>query len=136
MPVLVAVLVWLVALISAGPAVAHQGDPNIDTAIVSLTPGLAQVEVSVVQGGIAPALSAYNPTGGRLEVQGADGRPFLRLGPPGTEADLDNPAYWHSTAPSGEARIPPAAFAGAAPRWRLAFRRPAWAWYVQRVPMI
>ncbi|HUZ29187.1 MAG TPA: hypothetical protein VMU90_08090 [Solirubrobacteraceae bacterium] len=129
-------LASLVALLMAGPASAHQADPNIDTAILALTPSLPGVEVSIVPGGLIPAVSAYNPTPGELEVLGGDGTPFLRLGPRGTEADINNPAYWRSTAPSGAARIPTGAFSGAAPRWRLIARRPAWAWYDQRVPVI
>ncbi len=130
------ILASLVALLIAGPATAHQADPNIDTAIVALTPSLPGVEVSIVPGGLIPAVSAYNPTPGDLDVLGADGTPFLRLGPRGTEANLSSPFYWRSTAPSGAARIPSGAFSGAAPRWRLISHRPAWAWYDQRVPVV
>jgi LPXTG-motif cell wall-anchored protein len=136
MPALIALLMWLGVLIGAAPAGAHQADPNIDTAILRLTPNASGIEVSIVQGGLIPAMSAYNPTGGQLEVLGADGAAFLRLGPRGTEANLASASYWRSTAPSGAARVPPGAFSGAPARWQLISRRPAWAWYDQRVPAI
>jgi hypothetical protein len=123
-------------LLALGPADAHEGDPNIDTVILGVHPALPGVEVDVVQN-IVPALSLRNSTPTELEVLDRSGLPFLRIGPGGAEGNLGAAAFYRSAAPSGAASVPANVAAGRAPtRWALLSRRPAWAWYDDRVPNI
>jgi hypothetical protein len=123
-------------LLAPGIAAAHEGDPNIDTVIVGLRPALSGVAVDVVQN-IVPALSLSNTSSGEVDVLDRSGIPFLRIGPRGAEGNLGAVAFYRSAAPSGAARIPASVAAGRArTRWVLLSRRPAWAWYDDRVPNI
>jgi hypothetical protein len=72
-----------------------------------------------------------------VAVLDGSGIPFLRIGPRGAEGNLGAAAFYRSAAPSAAASIPANVAAGQAPtRWVLLSRRPAWAWYDDRVPNI
>ncbi len=123
-------------LLAPGSAAAHEGDPNIDTVILGVHPVLPGVAVNVVQN-IVPALSLSNTSSREVAVLDRSGVPFLRIGPRGAEGNLGAAAFYRSAAPSGAASIPANVTAGHAPtRWVLLSRRPAWAWYDDRVPNI
>ncbi len=124
------------ALLGLGTAGAHEGDPNIDTVILGLHPATPGITVDVVQN-IVPALSLRNSSSGEVEVLDRAGVPFLRIGPRGAEGNLGAAAFYQSSAPGGVASVPPnVAARRARTRWMLLSRRPAWAWYDQRVPNI
>ena len=129
--------VLLAAALTAPPvARAHTGDPNIQTAVERVKPSLPGVTLSVVEN-VAPALSAQNASTQDLEILGPDGAPFLRLGPRGAEGNVNSPAFYRSSAPGGQAPVPPRARRGpVAPAWARLSRRPAWGWYEPRVPDI
>ncbi len=118
------------------PAGAHEGDPGIQTLITGIQPVLPGVSITTIQDAIAPALSAVNDSGDELEVLGPDGVPFLRLGRTGAFGNITSPAFFLSAAPSGETSVPSSARPGKRPVWVALSRKPAWAWYDQRVPGI
>ncbi|MFN2612043.1 MAG: hypothetical protein ABR536_01580 [Solirubrobacterales bacterium] len=123
-------------LLAFGSAYAHEGDPNIDTVILGVRPALPGVAIDVVQN-VVPALSLRNSTRTELEVLDRSGVPFLRIGPRGAEGNLGAAAFYRSAGPSGAVSVPANVAAGRAPtRWALLSRRPAWAWYDDRVPNI
>lgn len=129
-------LLLVVAVTGTPIARAHTGDPNIQTAVEQLKPSLPGVTFSVVEN-VAPALSAQNTSAQALEILGPDGAPFLRLGPRGAEGNVNSPSLYQSSAPGGQAPVPPRARRGpVAPAWALLSRRPAWGWYEPRVPAI
>ncbi len=130
------VVVPAALLLAPGFALAHEGDPNIQTVIEELMPAVPGVSVSVIQGSVVPSLEAYNPTPTELQVLGTDGVPFLRLGPSGTQGNAASPELYLSEAPSGAAGVPPGVHAGAPARWVPLSRRPVWTWFDQRVPAL
>ncbi len=136
--VVVAPLALLLAtgLLAPEAAMAHEGDPNIQTVIEELMPALPGVSVSVIQGSVVPSLEAYNPTATELQVLGTDGVPFLRRGRSGTLGNAASPDLYLSEAPSGAAGVPPGVRAGAPPRWIPLSRRPGWTWFDQRLPAV
>ncbi len=104
--------------------------------IVGVRPALPGIAVDVVQN-IVPALSLRNRSSAEVEVLDRAGIPFLRIGPRGAEGNLGAAAFYRSAAPSGAANVPADVAAGRArTRWVLLSRRPAWAWYDDRVPNI
>jgi hypothetical protein len=124
------------ALLGLGTAGAHEGDPNIDTVILGLHPPTPGIALDIVQN-VVPALSLRNSSSGEVEVLDRSGVPFLRIGPRGAEGNLGAAAFYRSSAPSGAAGVPAKVAAGRArTRWVLLSRRPAWAWYDERVPNI
>ena len=104
--------------------------------IVGVRPALPGIAVDVVQN-IVPALSLSNGSSAAVEVLDRAGIPFLRIGPRGAEGNLGAASFYRSAAPSGAANVPADVAAGhARTRWVLLSRRPAWAWYDDRVPNI
>lgn len=123
-------------LAAPGLAGAHDGDPNIDTLVLGVHPALVGVTVDIVQN-IVPALSLRNTSPAEVEVLDRSGNPFLRIGARGVTGNLGAAAFYRSSAPSGAASVPADVAAGRArARWVLLSRRPAWAWYDDRVPNI
>lgn len=130
------VLVTVITLAAAPLARAHTGDPNIQTTVEGVVPSLPGVGFSVAES-VAPALSAQNSSSQELEILGADGVPFLRLGPRGAEGNLNSTTFYQSAAPGGQAPVPARARNRlTAPSWVLLSRRAAWGWYEPRVPDI
>lgn len=80
---------------------------------------------------LAPQLAVYNPTGQRLTVFDRQGRPFLRIGPQGTQADLGAAAFHRSNTLMAPGSI--AEDAGEAPRWRQVEASPSWGWFDLRL---
>lgn len=91
-------------------------------------PGVTvQVRISA-----ADQLVVANPTATDLDVLGADGDLFLRIGPSGVLANLSSPTWYLSLNPEG-GQVPPAASAAAAPRLVRVSREPSWGWFDRRL---
>jgi hypothetical protein len=73
-----------------------------------------------------------NRTGRVLEVLDADGVPFLRLGPEGTEANLAA-AEWYRTAAAGDPAPTPVRATAIEPRWTRIADDPSWGWFDRRI---
>jgi hypothetical protein len=120
------------ALWSASPAAAHPADPTVRTVLDDVAPALPGVTVQVVEN-IAAQLVVENTTADVLAVLDDDGRPFLRIGPNGVEANLRSPSFWLSNSPSGGSSVPANATPGAEPRWARVASAPTWGWYDHRL---
>lgn len=123
-------LVALLLLLPAVPAHAHDNDPSVVARLDAVEPPLADGVVVEVRAGVADQLLLVNPTPTPVEVVGMDGRPFLRIGANGVEADVASPDWPLSNSPAGLASTPPP---GRPAQWRLVSREHSWGWFDHRL---
>jgi hypothetical protein len=132
---LVAVLVALMAvvLLPGAPASAHEQDPHVYTFLDEVIPAPPGVDIQVRQS-LVPELVVANRTQTPLDVLNATGRPFLRIAPDGTYADLASADWYTTNSPIGVADIPDFAQApDAPPRWVRITSSPSWGWFDHRM---
>lgn len=128
----VAVVGALALGVAGSDAGAHGSDPSIET-VVGLARPLPGVETEVVQS-VVPELSIVNRSRTELEVLDSAGTPFLRLGPRGTEGNLDAASFYRSGDPSGAEPVPARALRPHAPPvWAVLSRTPAWGFFDPRM---
>jgi hypothetical protein len=119
----------LVALLAAGSAAAHDFERRIQPVLEASVPGVTvQVRTNV-----APVMEVRNRTPHTLELLGNDGRPFVRLGPRGVEANVASPDLYRSNAPVPGTAVPAIAKPHASPVWVRIAREPAWSWFEHRL---
>lgn len=117
-----AVLLTAIAacLTVAGPASAHQADPNYDSVLRGVTPKVPGLQVSVLARG--DELAIANETGKTVEIPGYRNEPYLRLLPDGTvQENLKSQATYSNRDPKGTTPIPASATASgpdSPPQWR------------------
>jgi hypothetical protein len=125
---------WLVA--SALPVAAHAGTADgsrpFITGVEPAVPGIAATAV------FAGSWEINLVVGSNQDVSALDdgGRPFLRIGRRGVEADYGAPAWYLSAvAPnaSGAVRLPDGIGPASPPDWRLLSSGRAWAWFDPRI---
>jgi hypothetical protein len=118
--------------VPVGPAAGHSFtrtlEPVLDRGVPS-APGVS-VELRTI---VAPALFVRNDGRRPLEVIGVDGRPFVRIGPRGVEANVASPDLYRSNAPVPGASVPAVAQPDARPVWVRVARKPAWSWFEHRL---
>jgi hypothetical protein len=125
--------VLLLALAApVGPAAAHDFERGVKPMLEGVVPSVAGVSVEL-RTIVAPALYVRNTGRRPLEVIGSDGRPFVRLGPRGVEANVASPDLYWSNAPVPGAPVPSVARPRAAPIWVRVARQPAWSWFEHRL---
>jgi hypothetical protein len=123
-------LSWLVVL----PSLAHgpgSAAPTIVPVLGPIPDGLRALELQL-HNTLAPQLVVENPTAAVLEVEDERGRPFLRIGPQGVQADLNAQAWYRSYLPHGIA-MPAGLHAMTPPRWLSLRRQPSWGWFDPRL---
>lgn len=118
-----AVLLTAVAsclLAVAGPASAHQADPNYDSVLRGVQPKIPGLQVSILSRG--DELAIANETGKTVEVPGYRNEPYLRLLPDGTvQENLKSQATFTNQDPKGTTPAPASATASgpdSPPQWR------------------
>lgn len=116
----------------APPAAAHGFERALEPVLDGVEPSVSGVTVEV-RTVVAPALFVRNDGRRPLEVIGSDGRPFVRLGPRGVEANVSSPDLYRSNAPVAGAPIPTLAKPDASPIWVRVAREPAWSWFEHRI---
>jgi hypothetical protein len=115
----------------AAPARAHAGgDADVVLTLDELPQALEGTTVDVVDR-LAPQLVLANPTDRVVEVVGLDGRPFLRIGPDGVDANLAVADWYTTNDPFGTAALPGAV--GGADRWARVAAEPSWGWFDHRL---
>jgi hypothetical protein len=94
------------------------------------TSQVAGLEIRLSQGPV-PALYVHNSTARTLSIEGAEGEPFLRIGPAGVHANVRSPSY-HAGGALTIRNVPAWASASASPRWKKISDRPVWGWLEYR----
>lgn len=134
---LLTALLCLALGVSAAPALAHEGDPQVRSVLTSVQPGLPAEVVVQVQTSVAPQLVADNPTDVDLDVLDEQGQPFLRLSRSGVFANLESLDFYTTNNFAGSSAAAPRAVlersAPAAPRWIRLSRGSSWGWFDHRL---
>jgi hypothetical protein len=115
-----------------GAAAGHGSERVVEPVSAGLDPRASGVTVEV-RTIFAPALFVRNDGDALLEVLGSDGRPFVRIGPRGTEGNVSSPELFTSNTPVPGAPVPGRARPGAQPVWLTLARAPAWSWFEHRL---
>jgi hypothetical protein len=124
---LLALMVWPPA-----PSLAHEERSlHALTVLHRVAPPVEGLDIRVVHLG-APAMAVNNRTEARLTVLGADGEPFLRIGPHGVHANVRSPTAYRSVDPQGD-RVPERADPEATPRWVRFSTSSSWTWFDPRL---
>lgn len=112
---------------------AHEEVPGIRNELVEVEPALPPgITVQVVISA-ADQLVVANTSDEVLEVPGADGEPFLRIGPDGVAANFQSPTWHRTLNPDEGGALPPEADADAAPRFVRVSTEPSWGWFDHRL---
>lgn len=121
----------LATLAPATSAHAHEVDRDVRFVVESIEPELEGIDLVVVRG-IAPQVVVDNGTDAVLEVLDETGRPFLRIGPDGVEADQAAYAWVDTADPAG---IPPGVEVprDLPPEWSAVREEPSWGWFDHRL---
>lgn len=127
------VVAWLLAL-SGSAAADPAGPTHYRSSVTAVTPEVDGLEVAVIGGDSYVQVTA--PPGTRVEVEGYDDEPFLRIEPDGTvERNEASPSRWLNDARYGalDTEVPPEASAEAPPRWETIATDGTYAWHDHRV---
>lgn len=125
-------MAFVAPALAAAAALAHSEVPGFRNVLDGVSPSVPGLRIQVVTSA-ADQLVAENPTPTTLEILGAGGEGFLRIGPSGVEANLGSPDWYRSATPEGDGRVPSTAVAGAVPNWVRISVQPSWGWFDHRL---
>jgi MYXO-CTERM domain-containing protein len=116
---------------AATGAHAHEVDADVRFVIESISPEVEGLTFVVVRG-LAPQVVVENRTDLVLEALDEEGRPFVRIGPDGVEADQAAYAWVDTADPSG---VPPGLDLprDLPPSWSPVRDEPSWGWFDHRL---
>jgi hypothetical protein len=128
---LAAALSGLVA-IAAPPALAHQGNPNMESLVRAVEPAVPGVSLQVLNRDDRFELT--NRSNETVLIQGYDGEPYARITPDGTvSVNRNSPAYYLNTDRYGAVTVPATATAHATPDWRVQDKTGVFQWHDHRM---
>jgi hypothetical protein len=122
----------LCAGLAAGPASAHQGNPNFRSVVHGLTPAISGVQVQVL--GSDDRFELDNHSGRTITVDGYDSEPYARLMPDGTvEVNKRSPAGYLNEDRFAQSTVPAFAKAAAPPQWVVQSKTGRFQWHDHRM---
>ena len=125
---------WLAAvgLFGSSWLWAHGGghDTEVHAELDPLPAAMRGMQVQLADT-LGAQLLIENPTSRTLVISGRDGKPFLRLGPTGVEANLRHPDWLNTWLPGGLPGREPRR--GEGPDWQPVRQQPAWGWFDARL---
>lgn len=130
------VVVAAVALCALAPAVAsaHQGNPNYESVIDSVSPQAPGVKVTVVNRDDRFLLT--NRSGETVLIRGyeADPEPYARIEGDGTvQVNTNSKAYYTNEERDGDVAVPPGVDPTAPPRWKTIDKAGRFEWHDHRM---
>ena len=121
--------VLVAVLVSAAPAAAHQGNPNMLTRVDDTPSG---VTVDVINRD--DSLDLHNQSGQDVVIEGYDDEPYARLDADGTVfVNQNSPAYYLNDDRFGEVEVPDRADPEADPAWKELDRTGRFQWHDHRM---
>jgi hypothetical protein len=122
----------IAALVSCPAALAHGGGvPGYSSTVTSVTPAIAGVTLSVLDGD--DRLELVNESGQELVVLGYDGEPYLRFSTDGVHRNLRSPATYLNDDRYGSVELPASADPTAEPEWEQVSSRQVYEWHDHRI---
>jgi hypothetical protein len=119
------------ALVPAA-ALAHHGNPNMNSVVNQLTPHVPGVTLQVLNND--DRFQITNRSKDTILVQGYDGEPYARITPDGTVVvNHNSPAFYLNTDRYGAVTVPKTANAKAAPDWQLLDKTGVFQWHDHRM---
>jgi hypothetical protein len=120
-----------VALVCAPSAAAHgEASPLVRGVVDSIEPSMPGVRFTIVKGPAA-LVQVVNKSNSPVEIVSIDGRPFIRIGPRGVEANVASQAWFESGNPDGVATTQTKG--GKEPRWERVSQKPVWSYFEHRL---
>jgi hypothetical protein len=127
-----AALGGLLAIAAPTAALAHQGNPNMQSVVRSLEPDVPGITLRVLNRDDRFQLT--NRSKMTVTVQGYDGEPYARLTPDGSvEVNHRSPAFYLNTDRYGAVTVPSAATAKATPDWQMLDKTGVFEWHDHRM---
>jgi hypothetical protein len=127
-----AALSGLLAIALPTAALAHQGNPNMESVVRAVRPAVPGISLQVLSRDDRFQLT--NRSRVTVIVQGYDREPYARLTPDGTvEVNHHSPAYYLNTDRYGAVTVPRAASAKATPEWHVLDRTGVFEWHDHRM---
>jgi hypothetical protein len=116
-----AALAALAAALLAPPALAHEGSPDYESLVRSVTPRIPGFAVEVLNGD--DRLEVRNTGTATVTIEGYNDEPYLRLRPGGiVEANLRSPAQYLNQDRFTGAKVPASADPKAVAQWKVVAR--------------
>jgi hypothetical protein len=122
----------LICLLTAIPALGHEGDPNFRSEIDSVRPSVPGVSFQVLNYDADMELVVRE--GHEVTIYGYEGEPYARVLRDGTvQENQRSPATYLNADRYAEAQVPEAADPGASPEWRTVDRSGTLRWHDHRM---
>jgi hypothetical protein len=128
-----ATVIALTALCAfAPPAIAHQGNPNYESRVLSLEPAPSGVEATVL--GNDDRIELRNGSGRVVVVKGYRDEPYLRFLPDGTvQVNRRSPATYLNEDRFAQVDVPASARPNAEPQWERVAQNGRYDWHDHRI---
>jgi hypothetical protein len=115
MRTLIAAAAAALLLAGAPPAAAHQGNPNMRSAVTAITPQTDGITVTVLNND--DRLELHNTSGEDVVIEGYKDEPYARVSGDGTvEVNTNSEAYYLNDDRYGDVKVP--AGLGSEPKWK------------------
>ena len=115
MRTLIAAVAAALLLAGAPLAVAHQGNPNMRSAVTAITPQTSGITVTVLNND--DRLELHNTSGKDVVIEGYEDEPYARVSGDGTvEVNTNSEAYYLNDDRYGDVKVP--AGLGSEPKWK------------------
>jgi hypothetical protein len=111
-------------------AAAHQGNPNMRSAVTAITPQTDGVSVEVLNND--DRLALHNTSGEDVVIEGYEGEPYARVLADGTVAvNTNSKAYYLNDDRYGDVKVP--AGLGSEPKWKELSKTGRFEWHDHRM---
>src|SRR5688572_12550506 len=128
------IVAFVLVAFAAVPAVAiaHEGNPNYESRVRSMSPGAEGVRVQVVN--YDDSLELVNSSGQTVEIEGYDGEPYARVLADGTvQVNERSPARFLNDDRFAAVDVPKTADAKAEPEWKTIDESGRFTWHDHRI---
>jgi len=127
-------LILALALLAVAPATvaAHEGNPNYESRVLSVSPAVDGVRVEVVN--YDDSLNLVNTSGKTVTVEGYEEEPYARVQGDGTvQVNQKSPATYLNDDRYGKAEVPASADPKAPPSWKTIDKTGRFTWHDHRI---
>jgi hypothetical protein len=125
-------VIALTGALTASPALAHKGNPNYESRVLTVAPAQPGVRVTVLNRD--DRLEIVNSSQRTVLIRGYLDEPYARIDGDGTvEVNTDSEAYFLNRDRDGETKAPAGVDSKGAPRWKRVSRTGRFEWHDHRM---